>query len=858
MRTLGLMLLAAMLFAARDAAAESPAAISQPAESWESWPRLPDPVGFAGPFAGVSNGALIVGGGANFPDRPPWEGGTKTWYDSAFVLDDPRGEWRTGFKLPQAAAYGVSITTPDGLICAGGGDASRHFTEVVRLEWINDRLVTTELPPLPKPCAFASGALLDKTLYLAGGLDRPEAKTTMHTFWSLDLSQVSAGWRELEPWPGPERMLAVAGVRDKSFFLFSGTKLRPGDDGKPMREYLRDAYRYRPGSGWTRLADLPQPTVAAPSPAAAVGSSHLLIFGGDDGSKVGHQPIDQHPGFSSAVLAYHTVTDTWAVVDTTPAPFVTTPLVPWQSGFVTPGGERRPGVRTTEVFFFSGPKPRQVSFGGLNLLTLGLYPAVMLAIGLWYAGRSTSAEDFFRGGRHIPWWAAGLSIYATMLSSITFMAIPAKAYATDWGFFLNYASILLLAPVVIAVYLPFFRQLDVTSAYEYLERRFNLAVRLFGSASFIVFQIGRTGIVLYLPALALSTVTELDIHACIIGMGVLTILLTVFGGMEAVIWTDVAQSIILLGAAVLSLIAMVGRCDGGMTDLWTVGQAHGKFFSNLSWSPGVTMATGWVILLGQLFTNLISYTSNQEVVQRYLTTSDERQAARAIWFNALVSIPSGLIFFALGTALFVFYRQHPTHLDPALARVDAIFPYFMVHELPAGLAGLVVAGIFAAAQPTSGLNSVATAVVTDFYQRFVPRADDRAQLRVGRFVTIIAGVLGTAAALTMVQFPVESLWELFLNLLGLTTGMLAGLFALGIFTRRAHGTGALLGILASGVILTMVLRDGRLYPLLSGAVAVVSCFGMGYVFSLLIPSQPKPLAGLTLFTRVQKTEAQEP
>jgi Na+/proline symporter len=267
------------------------------------------------------------------------------------------------------------------------------------------------------------------------------------------------------------------------------------------------------------------------------------------------------------------------------------------------------------------------------------------------------------------------------------------------------------------------------------------------------------------------------------------------------------------------------------------------------WSWDLTIASGWVIFFGQLFTNLTSYTSNQEVVQRYLTTRDERHAARAIWINAWVSLPSGVLFFAVGTALYVFYKQHPAALDPSLDRTDAIFPFFMVREMPPGVAGFVVAGIFAAAQPTSGLNSAATAFVTDFYRRFASRADDAAALRVGRVATVVTGVLGVTVALTMVRYPVESLWELFLNVLGLTTGALGGLFALGMLTRRANGTGAVLGLIVTGAVLWFVTRHTRIYPLMYGAVSVLTCFVTGYVFSLFGVGRTKSLDGLTVFTR---------
>lgn len=303
-------------------------------------------------------------------------------------------------------------------------------------------------------------------------------------------------------------------------------------------------------------------------------------------------------------------------------------------------------------------------------------------------------------------------------------ASPAQVYLSNWAYFLNYASILLLAPIIIYVYLPFFRQLNVTSAYEYLELRFNLAIRLFGSASFILFQVARTGIVLYLPALALATVSDIDMLWCIVGMTILSILLTVFGGMEAVVWTDVAQTIVLLGAVIASLIVVVTRIDGGASQVLSIGHANGKFFETVPWSADLTVATGWVALLGFAFNNLISYASNQEVVQRYTTTIDMKSAAKAIWTNALFSLPSGVIFFAMGTALFVFYQQHPERMDPTI-RNDAIFPLFMLRELPAGVAGIVVAGIFAAAQPTSGLNSTATSVVIDWYERLAWSASSR-------------------------------------------------------------------------------------------------------------------------------------
>jgi solute:Na+ symporter, SSS family len=815
---------------------------------WQALPAIPDPLGFAGPLAGVHDDVLLVAGGANFPDGMPWDGGAKAWHDDVFALRRADAKWQRVGQLPRRLGYGVSLSTPRGVACLGGSNAQGHYADCFFMQRTSEGVAFKPLPALPRPCANACGAALGDVLYVAGGIATPNSTTALRTLWRLDLARLEHGWQEFEAWPGSGRMLATMGVQGGVVYLFGGASLAAGADGKPVRTWLQDAYKFQPGRGWSKIAALPHPVVAAPSPAPAMGQSHLLLLGGDDGSQVNVAPAD-HKGFPRDILAYHSITDTWAKVGRLPTGLVTTPAIVWNKRIVIPGGEQRPGVRSTEVWTGDASAPR-AAFGWQNFATLLAYPIGMLAIGWICARRNKSADDYFRASERIPWWAAGVSIYATMLSSLTFMAVPAKAYATDWAFFLNYASIFLLAPIIIRYYLPFFRRLNVTTAYEYLERRFNLFIRLFGSASFIAFQIGRTGIVLYLPALALSTVSNLDMTWCIVGMTLLSIALTVYGGMEAVIWTDVAQTVILLGAVIASLIAIVLQVDGGAAALWSSAHAHGKVLENVPWTLDLTIVTGWVALVGMGFTNLISYTSNQEVVQRYLTTVDEREAARAVWTNALLSLPSGLLFFCVGTGLFVFYRQQPERLDPTLA-TDAIFPLFILQELPAGVAGFVVAGIFAAAQPTSGLNSTAAAVVTDFYRRLWPNVSDRQALVAGRIVTVVTGLLGMSVALLAMTLSIQSIWETFLNVLGLTSGALAGLFALGIFTRRANATGATLGLFAGAATILFACLYSPIHPLLYGAVGVVSTFVFGYAFSLPFPVPAS--AGLTIHSVVDRT-----
>jgi N-acetylneuraminic acid mutarotase len=339
-------LAAAMLIASPAAWAQG----SAPMFDWEKLPPIPDAEGFAGAFSGVSGGALIVAGGANIAGDKWADAFTKKWADSIFVLEKPEGRWKTGAKLPRPIGYGVSVTVNDAVICLGGSDGAQHYADVFRLEWRGGELLTTPLPSLPKPCANACGALLGRTIYVAGGIETPGATTARKTFWALNLDDPAPLWKELEPWPGPERMLAVAGVQGGSFFLFSGAKLSAGADGKPVREFLRDAYRFTPDQGWKRLADLPRPAVAAPSPAVPVGASTLLVLTGDDGTKVNFQPLEKHPGFPRDMLAYGALSDTWKVVGEVPFSRATVPVVAWGDRFVVPNGEVRPRERTSEVW----------------------------------------------------------------------------------------------------------------------------------------------------------------------------------------------------------------------------------------------------------------------------------------------------------------------------------------------------------------------------------------------------------------------------------------------------------------------------------------------------------------------------
>lgn len=836
----------------------------QEATKWQvrPLPELPQPLGVAGPFCGLVDNQLVVAGGANFPNGPPWEGGAKVWHQSLYVLSDPKGRWILQSQLPHPLGYGVSISVPEGMILIGGSDSTRHYPNVYLLEKCNEEFQFRELHDLPIPLANMSGVLLGNQIFVVGGSLEPGERFASNRVFSLDLGpsgqrSLDAPWVERDPIPGPGRMFPGIAALGNRLYVFGGVAIVEVD-GQPRREYRKDGYSLKLNangtveSSWQAIAEMPIPLAATPTPSPTVGPNHFLVAGGDDGSSVNFQPKSQHPGFNGTCLLYHSVTNTWAEYDAVDAPTVTTSVVPWSVSdiepdvLVIPSGELRPGVRTPTIKGLMLPKPSP-EFGTLNYVTLIVYLLLVFVLGLLAGGKIVNTNQFFRADQTIPWWAAGLSIFATMLSSITFMSIPAQGFSVGWNLFVS-SIYVLLTPLVIYVYVPFFRRLDVTSAYQYLELRFNVAVRLFASLQFTLFQLGRIAVVLYLPSLALSTVAGIDLYLSIVAVGALCVFYTMFGGMKAVIWTDAAQAIILLGGALFALVAIVGRVPGGVGEIVSLANQNHRFFQSLSWSWDLTLATGWTIMIGSLFNNLFSYTSSQDVVQRYLTTTDIKNAGRAIWFNAIMSPLAQALFFCIGTALFAYYHHQPQRLEPSIAN-DGIFPFFVVNELPAGLAGLIIAAVFAASQSTisSSLNSLATAVVTDFYTRFRPNASDESALRLARNITLLAGVIGIGLAMVLANLEnVRSLWEVFLGVLGLFGGSVSGLFVLGMFTTRANGAGAIAGALASVTVVMALFLNGVLFWWYSVA-GVSVCVTIGYLVSLAIPTPPRA-DGLTVFT----------
>lgn len=448
-----------------------------------------------------------------------------------------------------------------------------------------------------------------------------------------------------------------------------------------------------------------------------------------------------------------------------------------------------------------------MGFGAANLAVLGLYLVLMLVIG-WASGRRIrTSRGFFIADGRMNYVVVGVSILGTYLSALTMMGLPGMSYGEhDWTYMVQLPFLLLTAAVITGFVLPRYREAGIVSVYAYLEERIGISARLIGSVSFILFALGRMGLVLYLPALAFSTVTGVSLPACIVVMGVIITAYTVMGGMEAVVWTDFVQVIVFVVGALLTL----GYIFGNITfeQFLAIGREHNKF-RVLVPSLDITRITTLWLILETIFQTIRIYATQQDVAQRYMTTESTRKAALSAWIGILSYIPLGFLFYFIGTALFVFYKANPGAALPAKA--DQIYPHFVMNQLPAGVAGLVIAAIFAAAMSSidSCMNSASTVCIEDFVKRFRRRnGDDGSYLRLARWLTVAWGgiAMGTAFLFLHVNY-VQIAWG---KLMALTTNGILGLMALAFLPFKVRPAAAMTGFVVSTACLGVMVFSGNL------------------------------------------------
>lgn len=482
-----------------------------------------------------------------------------------------------------------------------------------------------------------------------------------------------------------------------------------------------------------------------------------------------------------------------------------------------------------------------------------------MSIGFYFWRKSRSTEGFTAAGRSLPGWVCGLSIFATYLSSISYLALPGKSFADNWNPFVFSLSIPIATWIAVRWFLPYYRASGEVSAYAMLEHRFGVWARLYASIFYLLTQIARMGVVMYLMALPLAVIFGWDIRLIILITGVSVTIYTFVGGITAVIWADGIQAMVLMAGAVICLIVMMLGVEGGAVEVFRVAAAEGKFSlgefgagaeQGVFWFDG-THATFLVVLLYGLFINLQNFGIDQSYIQRYIASSSDREARKSLWLGAVLYVPVSAVFFLIGTTLFVYYHaeqneeellavrqlvarqrlmqqgiyppeyergsddasltaEYRTKLREEAATLegkdigDRVFPHFIAKHLPPGLTGLLIAAVFAAAMSTvsTSLNSSATLLMSDYYRRFLNRQASEKQCMFALYAsTIVWGALGTGMALLLVKLT-ESALDIWWTLSGIFGGGMCGLFLLGMISRRAKNVAAVSGVII-GVLMIL-------------------------------------------------------
>jgi solute:Na+ symporter, SSS family len=505
----------------------------------------------------------------------------------------------------------------------------------------------------------------------------------------------------------------------------------------------------------------------------------------------------------------------------------------------------------------------------LDVVTVVAYLASLLGIGAYCSRRSSSAENYFVGRRNYPGWVVALSLLGTIVSSTTFLALPAAAYVLDWRQLTVNLVVPFVAVLAVIVFIPFFRRAGLTSAFEYLGDRFGQPARLYGTIGFIFLQLIRVAQVLFLVSLPLEFLTGAPIEWVIVGGGLFVALYTIAGGMETVVWAGVVQAIIMLVGGVLCLAFVVGQLPGGISQVIEVGQAHHKFsLGSLEWDPH--QRTFWTVMILGFVNWLNIYSGEQTVVQRYVSAKSLRDARKATLMFSGIAVPMWTMFFFIGTSLFVYFKVLP---DPRVAQLqpDQVLPYFVLTHIPVGLAGLVIAAVIAAAMSSldSGVNSISTVIVIDLLKPHLARGrSDQFYLKAARVVVGAAIVLMTAGAFAFSRMEKESMNDVSLIVFSVLGGAITGLYMIGFFTRRVDGRSANIA-LGCAIAFNVYLGFGLLgwlppewklgvHSYWVGAIVNVFFAVLAYVISLVRRVPLQKLEGLTVWTMNPAEEMREP
>ena len=426
--------------------------------------------------------------------------------------------------------------------------------------------------------------------------------------------------------------------------------------------------------------------------------------------------------------------------------------------------------------------------------------SILLAIGMgaYFAHRQKDTSTYFAGGGKIPAWAVGMSIFATLISSVTFLAYPGAAYADNWILLVQGLMVPIVLLALVGVIVPLFRKVIRLSTYEYFERRFGLFARLYSSVAFTLGHFSKSGTVFFLVSMALATFLQIDINGIVVVLGITIIVLTLLGGMEAIVWMDVVQGTLLIGGGIICAVLLLFLPEGGPAETFRIASEYNKIgFGPYDWD--LTQLTFLVMVLNGIFYALQKYGTDQTIVQRYLTAKSDREAKKAAYIGVLMSVPIWALFMFIGTALFACYHSVGAPALPPDIKADEVFPYFISHELPVGIRGLIISALAAAAISSldADLNCISAIAVQDYYARFRHHATDRQQLRFGKWMVVIAGLGAMGVALLYISWGGEGVLGALFSLYAIFSAGIVGIFMLGLFSRRANKQGLYIGIAAA-------------------------------------------------------------
>ena len=468
----------------------------------------------------------------------------------------------------------------------------------------------------------------------------------------------------------------------------------------------------------------------------------------------------------------------------------------------------------------------------IDIIVFLLFTGGVVAFGCSFFKKKGTSEEFTSAGRSLPGWVVGMSIFATYVSSISYLGYPGKAFSGDWNAFVFSLSIPIASYFAARYFVPFYRSQDSISAYSFLENRFGPWARIYASSCYLLTQIARTGSILYLLALPMNVLLGWHIQTIIVVTSVAIVLYSMLGGMKAVIWTEAIQGIILIGGALVCMFILLFDMPGGPVQTFSIAMEDGKF-SLGSFGSSLSESTFWVCLIYGIFTNLQNYGIDQSYVQRYHTAKNEKEAKFSALFGGYLFIPVSAVFFMIGTGLYAFYKVHPGILPDGVG-ADYVFPFFIVNELPVGLTGLLIASIFAAGMSTiaTSVTSSSTIILTDYYQRFRKHAGNRERMLVLKLSSVGVGVAGilVAFAFMSVQSALDAWWAL----ASIFSGGMLGLFLLGYISRKARNFDAVLGVVCGVILVCWIVISPFVHSNLAIVFGTLLIFLVGFLSANLL------------------------